>query len=122
MPIFKPRASFLPSMILLMAGGRGGSVLRGLGFEIRQQMAELGALGAEIMNVAVARRHLEGNALDHLNAVDLKPADLARVVGEQGDLVHTEVAQDLRADAVIAQILLEAELEIGLHRVAPLVL
>ena len=37
-------------------------------------------------------------------------------------LRDAEVAQDLRADAVVAPVVLEAELEVGLDRVAPLIL
>src|SRR5690242_9055887 len=85
-------------------------------------MAELGLLRAQVVDVAVARRHLEGNALGHLNAVNLKSADLARIIGKQRDLLQAEIAQDLRADTVIAEIFLETELEIGLHRVAALIL
>ena len=47
-----------------------------------------------------------------------RPGDLLRVVREEPHALDAEVAQDLRADAVVAQVLAEAELEVRLDRVA----
>ena len=81
-------------------------------------MAELRLLGAQIVDVAGVRRHLERHALRDLDAVRLEAGDLRGLLVSRRTRSHAEVAQDLRADAVVAQILLEAELEVGLDRVA----
>ena len=85
-------------------------------------MAELLLLGPEVSDVAAPRRHLERHALDDVDAVALQPGDLARVVGQEPDALDAEIAQDLRADPVVARILLEPELQVGLDGVPPAVL
>ena len=45
-----------------------------------------------------------------------------RIVGQQPGFADAEVAQDLRADSVVAQVLLEAELQVGFDRIEPVVL
>src|SRR5262245_53933366 len=87
-----------------------------------EQMPELRLLGAEILDVAGVRRHFERGACNNLDTVALEATDLLRVVGEESHAVYAEVAQDLRADPVVAQVLAESELEVRLHRVAALVL
>ena len=65
---------------------------------------------------------LERHAARDLEAVALEAGALGRVVGHQADAREAEVREDLRADAVVAQVRCKAELDIGLDRVAPLVL
>ena len=86
-------------------------------------MAELLLLGAQIVDVAGVRRHLERHALDDARCRSAsRPAIFCGLLVSSRTRCDAEVAQDLRADAVVAQVLLEAELEVGLDRVAALVL
>src|SRR5262245_22149991 len=87
-----------------------------------QEVSELRLLGAQVLDVPGVGCDLERSTRLHPDAVALEPADLLGVVGEQADEPHTQVAQDLRTDAVVAQVLPEPELEVGLDRVAALVL
>src|SRR5204862_7340126 len=101
---------------------RHGSRRSAGALEPGEEVSELGLLGTEVLDVARVRRHLERRARHHVHAVALEPTDLLRVVGEEAHALHAQVAQDLCPDAVVAQILPEAELEVRLHRVAALVL
>src|SRR5262249_23846604 len=85
-------------------------------------MSELRLLGAQIIDVPGMRRHLERIACDDADAVGLQASDLLGIVGEQADALDTEVAQDLRADAVVAHVLREAQLEFRLGRIPPAIL
>ena len=67
-------------------------------------------------------RVLDRHLRRHAEPVALQPADLLRVVGEDADRRQPEVDEDLRADAVVAQVDRQAELEVGVDRVHPLVL
>src|SRR6266403_2991565 len=87
-----------------------------------QEMSEFRLLGAEILDVAGVGRDLERRARHHLDAVALEPSDLLRIVGEEAHVADAEIAEDLRTDAVVAQVLPEPELEVGLHGVEPSVL
>src|SRR5262249_15178121 len=72
--------------------------------------------------VAGVRRDLERRACDDGDAVALEPADLPRIVGEEADALHPQVPEDLRPDAIVAEVLAEAELEVRLDGVASAVL
>src|SRR5262249_27286993 len=85
-------------------------------------MSELRLLGAQIVDVPGMRRHLERSARDDADAVGLQASDLLGIVGEQADALDTEVAQDLRADAIVTQVFAEAQLEVRLDRVPPAIL
>ena len=87
-----------------------------------QDVAELVALGPQVAEVVLLRRHLDRHRRGDRQAVALEPDDLARVVGQQADGREAEVGEDLRADAVVAQVGREAELEVGLDRVEALLL
>src|SRR5262249_51282031 len=87
-----------------------------------QEVSELRLLGPEVVDVARVGLDLERGARHDGDAVGLEPGDLLRVVGQQAHALDAEVAQDLGADAVVAQIFLEAELEVRLYRVAPAIL
>ena len=71
---------------------------------------------------SVVRHRLHRHPLDDLEAVTLDAAVLRRVVRHQPHRGDAEVDEDLRADAVLARVGREAELEIRLDRVAALVL
>src|SRR2546422_10825302 len=68
------------------------------------------------------RHHLERRARDHVDSVGLESHDLLRVVREQAPPPDAQVAQYLRADAVVPEVFFETELEVRLHGVASLVL
>src|SRR5262249_7619088 len=87
-----------------------------------QEVSELRLLGPEVVDVAGVGLDLERGARHDGDAIGLEPGDLLRIVGQQADALDAEVAQDLGADAVVAEIFLEAELEVRLHRVAPAIL
>jgi hypothetical protein len=89
------------------------------GLEPGQQVAELRLLRAQVSmlpacgadsRAACARRPWMPYAS--------RPADLLRVVRGAAHAADAEVAQDLRADAVVAQVLAEAELQVRLDGVA----
>ena len=65
-----------------------------------------------------ADRHLLGDR----EPVALEPEDLLRVVGEDADAGQAEVAEDLGADAVVAQVGRQPELDVGVDRVEALLL
>src|SRR5213594_4441810 len=85
-------------------------------------MPELVALRAQVLPVGFVGRDLDRHALGDVQAVALQPDDLLRVVGEQPEVLHAQIHEDLGADPVVAQIGLEAERCIGLDRVLSLVL
>ena len=58
----------------------------------------------------------------HLQAVAAQAGNLARVVGDQAQPVHPQIAQDLSTHAVVAEIGGEAQAFIGLHRVQAAIL
>ena len=68
------------------------------------------------------RHGLHRHPLDDLEAVALDAAVLRRVVRHQPHRRDAEVDEDLRADAVLARVGREAELEVGLDGVAAFVL
>ena len=64
----------------------------------------------------------ERQRLDDAEAVALEADELARVVRQQAHGADAEVAEDLRADAVVALVRLEAEPLVRLDGVEPLIL
>src|SRR5215470_9952255 len=87
-----------------------------------EEVTHLLALGHEVALVALGGRNLDRHALDDLEAVPLDAHDLLRVVREDAQALRAEVDQDLRADAVVSQIGLEAQGVIGFDRVLAVVL
>src|ERR1700684_3439179 len=79
-------------------------------------MPEFFLLGAQIPDIAGMRLDFERHPRDR-NAIAPEALNLVRIVGEQAHLADAEVADDLRADAVVAQVLLETQLQIGLDRI-----
>src|SRR5260221_415899 len=88
----------------------------------QQDVARLFLLRLQVPPVRIGGRDLDGQAAHDLEAVAFEADELPRVVGEQTDLLHPELDQDLRADAVVALVGLEAERLVGLDRVLALVL
>src|SRR5690348_5412843 len=89
--------------------------------ELGEEMAKLLLLGAQVIDTALMRSDFERHAAD-AHAIALQAFDFVRVIGQQPRLADAKVAQNLSADPVVAQILLESELQIGLNRVEALVL
>jgi hypothetical protein len=87
--------------------------------EVVEEMAHLLFLGLHVAQVFLARLDLQGDALADLQAVAGQGDVLGRVVGDQLQLLQPQVAQDLRPDAVVALVGLEAQLDVGLDGVQP---
>src|SRR5690242_14421152 len=87
------------------------------GSNARQLVPELFFLGLEIPPREFRRRDLERQRLDDRQAVALEAHELPRVVCEEPHRPHAERAQNLRADAVVALVGLEAELLVRLDGV-----
>ncbi len=87
-----------------------------------QRVAELVALGAQVVLVVGIGHGLDRKLLGDREPVALEADDLFRVVGEDPDAGQAEVAEDLGADPVVTQVGGEAELEVGLDRVDALLL
>jgi hypothetical protein len=64
------------------------------------------------------RRHYERDRLGHLDAKLLEGAYFLRVVGEEADPIDTEIGQDSGRLVVPARVDREAEIQIGVDRVA----
>src|SRR5207244_8293897 len=101
---------------------RGTGARLGRTLEPGEQATELCLVRAKVADVTGPRLGLERRAGHDVDTVALEAADLLGVVGEEPDAVDTQVAQDLRADPVVTQILAEAELQVRLHGVPALVL
>src|SRR5439155_3631888 len=111
-----------PSPFGLACRWRGTGARLGRTLEPGEQVAELRLLRAKVPDVTGPRLGLERRTGHDIDAVALEAADLLGVVGEEPDAVDTQVAQDLRADPVVPQILAEAELQVRLDGVPALVL
>ena len=82
-----------------------------------QRVAHAVALGTQVVLVVRVGDVLDRDLLAHRQAVALQAADLLRVVREDADRAQAEVDEDLRPDAVVAQVGGQAELEVGLDGV-----
>ena len=74
-----------------------------------QQVPELVVFGAEVAFILGAGRHFNRDPLLHLEPVTLQADDLLRIVGQKAHALHAEVHQNLRAQAVIAQKIVECK-------------
>src|SRR5688500_3972492 len=108
------RPHFLPA-----ADGRLPSTLL---FDVFEEVAELGLLGAEVVHGGVGRLDFEGDALDDAQPRLLHRAQLERVVRHQPDLAQPEVEEHLGALPVLAQVDGESQTLVGLDGVGALVL
>ena len=76
----------------------------------------------QITNIVFVGLNHDGDPLGDGDAVSLQTHNLFGVVGHQAHLPDTQIYQDLRANAIIPQIRLEAQLDIGIHRIHPALL
>src|SRR5438128_1406470 len=90
--------------------------------ERREEVAHLVALGQEVSPVVLRGRDLDGHALDDLETIAFDADDLLRIVGEDPQTLGAEIDEDVRPDAVVAQVGLETQDGVCLHRVLALVL
>ena len=80
-------------------------------------MAELVALGLEVLAVVLRRRHLDRHPLDDAQLVPGQADHLPGVVRQQADVAHAQVVEDLRPDAEVPQVGGEPEPAVGFDRV-----
>ena len=66
--------------------------------------------------------HLDRYILDDFQPVGLQTDSFHRVVGQQAHLVNTQMAQHLRATAVVALVGLETQMDVGVNRIEALFL
>ena len=85
-------------------------------------MAHALLLGFEVALVVLVGLDDDGDDFGHLKAVAFEARALDGVVGDEAHLGDMLVAQDLGADAVVAFVGLEAELEVGVDGVETLFL
>src|ERR1035441_684955 len=79
--------------------------------QLREQMAEFFFFGFQVPDVSGMRRDLDRHARN-VYPVTAQAFYLVRIVGQQLDLADAEIAQNLRADSIIAQVLVEAEMQV----------
>ncbi len=89
---------------------------------VSQQMPHLCPFRLQIPFVVRIRLHANRHLLDDFQSVALQPDDFFRIVGQQPDGFQAEVHEDLRAEAVFAQVHVEAELFVRLNGVVALFL
>ena len=77
-------------------------------------------LGLHVLQVFLAGDDFQRNAFRDLQAVAGQGDVLGGVVGDQLQFFQSQVAQDLGADAVVALVGLESQLDIGLDGVEAL--
>ena len=67
-----------------------------------QQMAELYLLGLEIFLVVRIRGHANRDLLHHLQTITFQADHFFGIVGQEAELAHAEIEQNLRAQSVIS--------------------
>src|SRR3954454_15717362 len=82
-----------------------------------QEVSHAVTLGAQVVDVLRVRDGVERDPLHDLQAESVEAAVLGRVVGHVAHRRDAEVDQDLCADAVLATVDGEAEVEVGVDRV-----
>ena len=80
------------------------------------------SLGIQIMLVIAVAGDRDGDMLHHIQPVAGKSLNFQGIIGEEPQVAHTEVAQNLGAHAVVAQVGGEAEFDVGIHGVVALFL
>src|SRR5215216_4866684 len=85
-------------------------------------MSELVALCAEIPLVLIVRRLYDRHTLTNPQTIAFEPDQLARIIRDEPDRLESKVEENLRANAVVAQIGLESELLVRLDRIRAFVL
>src|SRR5208283_2813569 len=69
-----------------------------------QQMPQLLPLGLEVARVVRVGFHLYRQLLDDLQPVAFQPHNLPRIIRQQPDGLEAQVRQNLRPEAVLAQV------------------
>jgi hypothetical protein len=69
-----------------------------------EQVTEAISLGLQISPVSGGGPRLQRHSLDNGKAKALQADDLAGIVGEEAELAHAEIAQDLGPDAELPQV------------------
>src|SRR5258705_3174816 len=87
----------------------------------RELVSEFVLLRFQVLPRGFRGRNFEWDGLGDRQAVALQADELPRVVRQQPHRPDAEVAENLRADAVIALVRLEAEAFVGAHGFEPLV-
>src|ERR1051325_1124367 len=85
-------------------------------------MSELHPLRRKVSFIMRIGLHPDRHLLGDLQAVTLQADDLLRIVRQQADRFQPEVAEDLRAEAVFAQVHAVAKFYVRLHGVVALFL
>src|SRR5437899_1663149 len=88
----------------------------------RQEVPELVALGAEVLPVRLGRGNFDRDTLGDVQPVAFEADDLLGVVGQELQVLDPQVDQDLSSDAVITQIGVESERDVGRNPVLALIL
>src|SRR3954470_15798506 len=89
---------------------------------VREEVAELISLDLEVGAVLVVGIGEKGNPLDDLETISLEPDELARVIRHHAYRGEPQIPEDLRSDAVVAEVGSKAQALVGLHRVRPIIL
>src|SRR5580658_3179560 len=84
-------------------------------------MAEFFFLGFQVSDISRMRRDLDRHARN-VYSITAQAFYLVWIVGQQLHLANAEIAQYLRADPVVAQVFVEAEMQVGFDGVHPVVL
>src|SRR5262245_60611110 len=71
---------------------------------LSQQMTQFVPLGQQVGHVVPIWFHFDGHLLDDFQPIAFQTDDLFRVVREQPNRLETEIDQNLRAQAVFAEV------------------
>src|SRR5947207_2448507 len=82
-----------------------------------KQVTHFDPFGLEILCVMRVRGATDRYLLVHLNAVTLESDHLLWIIRYEAKLAHPEIVENLRADAIIAQVAGEAEFGVRFDRI-----
>ena len=83
-------------------------------------MSQLFLLGAQIIAIPLVGRNLDRDALDDAKPIAIQADHLLGVVGEESNLPDAQIDENLRADAVMAQVGAKAQTLIRLYGIQSL--
>src|SRR5580698_7337535 len=84
-------------------------------------MAEFFFFGFQVSDISRMRRDLDWHPRN-VYSITAQTFYLVRIVGQQLHLADSEIAQYLRADPVVAQVFVEAEMQVRFDGVHPIIL
>src|SRR4029453_1056444 len=87
-----------------------------------EKMAKLRLFCRQVSGVVRIRGRTNRKLFDDFEIMPLQADHFAGIVGQQANLLHAEIEEDLRAEPVIAKTTRETELLVGLDRIEPLLL